>query len=250
MGQILKTAINIPNTIELSPEVKKCDNCPGLDFCISYGYDIKKQNGYEIATPCQKLINKQRQVIVERVLKSSRLPEYLKQKTFNNFTVNSDNQEAFAEAKRVANDYTGKGLLLMGGTGTGKTHLAGAILNKRLNDCMEAIFCTVPELLADIKHTFGNQQLTSELIELVKNTDLLILDDLGAEKTTEWVAEQLFVIINARLLNAKQTVITTNFISNKDLIDKLGGLTGQRIVSRLCEMCIFKKITGNDWRLK
>lgn len=277
--QVNHKEINIRNTIQFSalkkffPKVKEeliekyfsqlisvkeaielCDECPGIENCSIGGYvpicELEGDILFKTVAPCSKKIQQQKEQRIQKLLQSSRLPEYLRKKNFDNFKVTDDNKEAFKEAKRVSVDSEGKGLVLMGGTGTGKTHLAAAILNTRLNEGKEAIFCTVPELLADIKRTFGNEQETSELIEMVKDTELLLLDDLGAEKATEWVTEQLFVIINARLLRWKQTVITTNFTSNKDLIDRLGGLSGQRIVSRLCEMCVFKKITGEDWRLK
>lgn len=240
--------------IPVKEAVELCEKCPSIENCPISGYLPKcKFTGdflYESVSPCNKKIQQQKEQRIQKLLQSSRLPEYLRKKNFDNFEVAEGNKEAFKEARRASADSEGKGLVLMGGTGTGKTHLAAAILNIRLNEGKEAIFFFFLELLADIKRTFGNERETSELIEMVKDAELLLLDDLGAEKATEWVTEQLFVIINARLLRWKQTVITTNFLSNKDLIDRLGGLSGQRIVSRLCEMCVFRKITGEDWRLK
>lgn len=187
---------------------------------------------------------------IESLMHSSRLPEHFRNKTFETFTVMPGNHEAFEAARRVALDEGGRGLVLAGSTGVGKTHLAAAILNARICSGREAVFCTVPELLADIRRTVRNERETSELLEIVKDAELLVLDDLGAERTTEWVTEQLFVVINARLLRTRQTVVTTNFTSLPTLIEKLGGLAGQRIVSRLCEMCDWVRIEGRDWRLR
>lgn len=124
-------------------------------------------------------------------------------------------------------------------------------MNKRIQEGDEAVFCTVPELLTDIRRAMNSQQETTELLEIVKNSDVLILDDLGAEKVTEWVAEQLFIILNARVMREKFTVITTNYQKPSDLIEKLGGgVSGERIVSRLFELCTWVNISGEDYRLR
>jgi DNA replication protein DnaC len=161
-------------------------------------------------------------------------------------------------AQRVANDIGGKGLLMCGTTGTGKTHLAAAVVNSRLAQGNVAVFVTVLELLADIRKTFERPDTNSELLDLVKNIDMLVLDDLGAERITSWVSEQMFDIINARCMNKKQTVITTNYNPDKLIMrmaacDKYGNvlddLPGKRIVSRLNEMCTIVEVSGKDQRL-
>lgn len=250
----------LPELISVIEAEEACNNCQGREKCPHDGFvpkfDLNEQR--LILTECVRnkvFVQAKR---VERLLRSSRLPEHFKTKTFETFTVTPENQRAFNTALKVAGtDWPG---VIFGGTpGTGKTHLATAILNKRINDGREAIFCTVPELLTDIKSTFRSNQDTSELIEIVKNAELLILDDLGAERTTDWVTEQLYTIINARYNAHRQTVVTTNYTSNVKLIEKLSeqdrfgkvvdDITGKRIVSRLCEMCIWVKLTGKDWRL-
>jgi DNA replication protein DnaC len=244
---------NLLMLLEAAEAERVCLDCPGIDRCVYDGYfPVVKVDLYPARAlrQCELSRRRQGEIRRQRLLLSARIPDIFREKTFDTFRLNADNRDAFREAVRVAKEPDGKGLLLAGNnTGTGKTHLAVAILNERIKTRCEGLFCTVPELMADIKRTFGRNDDTSELIELVKGVELLILDDLGAEKSSEWATEQLFVIINARLLKRKQTVVTTNF-TVKELIDKLGGLSGQRIVSRLCEMCVFKRLEGEDWRMK
>jgi DNA replication protein DnaC len=199
---------------------------------------------------CEKSRIHKKQEKINRLLESSRIPELLRDKTFENFEVTEDTKTAFEAAKRYCEE-GGKGILFAGPCGVGKSHLAGAIMNHKINNLEEVIFCVVPELMDDIKRVIRDQKETSELMEIVKNTPVLILDDLGSEKTTEFVAERLFVILNARLLKKLDTFITTNYQKPTELIEKLGGgLTGQRIVSRIRELCNWINLTGQDWRLK
>jgi DNA replication protein DnaC len=241
-----------------------CSNCKGLEFCQSVENGMK--NVIELSMTgkinpsmrmCHYKIADNQAKKIARLLSSSRLPELFRVKTFENFR-HKDNPKAFMAAQRVANDVGGKGLLMCGTTGTGKTHLAAAVVNARLAQGNVAVFVTVLELLADIRKTFDRPDTNSELLDLVKNIDMLVLDDLGAERITSWVSEQMFDIINARCMAKKQTVITTNYNPDKLIIrmaacDKYGNvlddLPGKRIVSRLNEMCTIVEVSGKDQRL-
>lgn len=199
---------------------------------------------------CEKSQAHRKQEKINRLLESSRIPELLRDKTFENFETTEGTKTAFEAAKKYCEE-GGKGIIFSGPCGVGKSHLAGAVMNHKINNLQEVVFCVVPELMDDIKRVIRDQKETSELMEIVKNTPVLILDDLGSEKTTEFVAERLFVILNARLLKKLDTFITTNYQKPSELIEKLGGgVTGQRIVSRIRELCNWINITGQDWRLK
>ncbi len=147
------------------------------------------------------------------------LPEAMQGMTFDSFTVagNGANarqreslQAALLTARSVAEDPTGVWLVLIGSTGVGKTHLASAIWNDRMSKGQPAFFAFVPELLDHLRYTFApNSAVTyDELFERVKGTELLVLDDLGAQATTPWAEEKLYQLLvhrhNARL----STVIT------------------------------------------
>jgi len=133
-----------------------------------------------------------------------------------------------------------KGLFLFGPAGTGKTHLAVKIAQE-LEDTR---FVKIPKLLLSLKANFDGQGYENEqIIERLSKTPILILDDLGAEKASEWVAETLYILIDDRYGNMKPTVFTSNY-SPSELAERLG----DRIVSRIMEMCRVIEIKTSDKR--
>ena len=103
-------------------------------------------------------------------------------------------------------------LLLTGGYGVGKTHLAAAIGNALMARGERALFVLVPDLLDHLRAAYAPNSIEpyDELFERLKNAPLLILDDLGAEAATPWAQEKLFMLLNHRYLHRLATVITTN----------------------------------------
>src|SRR5258708_32183487 len=102
-------------------------------------------------------------------------------------------------------------LLLWGTYGTGKTHLAAGIGNYRLEKGEPVLFMTAPDLLDHLKATFGptSEIAYDELFERMREAPLLILDDLGAEKQSDWAQEKLYQLLNHRHARRLPTVITT-----------------------------------------
>lgn len=233
---------------------QQCASCNGRESCRQSGYqaipEVYIENIRLTYRQCEKDHAAKRAFKIQRLLESSRMPKLFRSKTFDNFEITEQNKEALRKAIECAS-VGESGLVLAGPSGVGKTHLAAAIMNRRIRNDEESIFCTVPELLADIRRAMNSNQETTELLEIVKDAEMLILDDLGAERVTEWVAEQLFVILNARVMREKLTVITTNYEKPSDLIEKLGGdIMGKRIVSRIFELCDWVSVSGEDYRLK
>jgi DNA replication protein DnaC len=139
----------------------------------------------------------------------------------------------------------GKGLYFCGGVGTGKTHLAVAVMNELIRrKRVPSLFVTVPELLDNLRETYNKPgRNLDEWMDAVQNAEFLVLDDLGSERPTEWVRERIFVIVNHRYREALPTVFTSN-IGPKDLAEQLG----ERTASRIIAMCDWIALEGDDYR--
>jgi DNA replication protein DnaC len=143
----------------------------------------------------------------------------------------------------------GHGLWLMGDTGTGKTTLAMLVSKVATKRGKSVAIYSLPKLLARIRATFDaapGEESYAEFFERLCDVDLLHIDDLGAEKQTEWVLEQLYALINERYEREKPIVVTTNLSH-----DQLEAQIGERSVSRLVEICgEALPLMGDDARLE
>lgn len=138
------------------------------------------------------------------------------------------------------------GIMLIGPYGCGKTHLAAAILHQSAENGIPGMFVVAPDLLAQIRSSYRTEDgRADEIVDAAKNTPLLVLDDLGAEKASAWVQEQLYMLINHRYEHMLPTVITTNN-DGQELEQELG----RRTLSRLAEMTVPIKISAGDYRMK
>ena len=139
----------------------------------------------------------------------------------------------------------GRGLWFFGGVGTGKTTLAMLVSKSGLDAGRTVAIYSLPHLLAVIRSTFESaaQASYAQLLERLTAVDLLQIDDLGAEKTSPWVLEQLYAIVNARYEAERSIVVTTN-LEHDDLCEQIG----VRTVSRLEEMCEMVPLFGRDHR--
>jgi DNA replication protein DnaC len=141
---------------------------------------------------------------------------------------------------------SGRGLWLFGDTGTGKTTLAMLISKAALEARRSVAIYSLPKLLARIRRTYdaepgGDSYLA--FFERLTSVDLLHIDDLGAEKRSDWVLEQLYALINERYETERSVLITTNLPH-----DELEEQIGQRTVSRLSQMCDEVALFGDDRR--
>ena len=135
---------------------------------------------------------------------------------------------------------------MIGGYGTGKTHLAVAILRETAEAGIPGMFVVVPDLLGKMRASFNLKDgKADELVTTAKNAPLLVLDDLGAENPSPWVVELIYVLINHRYEHMLPTVITTN-CNGRELEE----MFGRRVVSRLAEMTVPVNIRAEDYRMK
>lgn len=195
---------------------------------------------------------------LKKLIGDSGIKKRFRNRTFENFKVDAENQQAYNNAKAYAEHFqnfkeAGEGIYFSGTWGTGKTHLAVAIALHLINEGVPVICMTSTALLAEIRSTFDKNRHISEyeLLKAYKEVDLLIIDDLGKENCTDWAIAQLYDIINDRYENCLPTIITTNF-SNDDLVKRLGEKsnmdTAGSIVSRLHEMTMGITMNGRDRR--
>jgi DNA replication protein DnaC len=226
-------------------------NCP---LCAGLGYlrrDLPVGDpDFGKATICDCRRQSVTEFVRSRLFSISRLDE-LKDLTFNTFKPRGKMnlgalqvqslEWAFSHSRQYASSLKGW-LLLQGGYGSGKTHLAAAIANFAVQMGVPTLFLTVPDLLDTLRFAYDSADTTFEQrFEQIRGAELLVLDDFGTQNATGWAQEKLFQIINYRYINKLPLVVTTNL--GLDEIDA-------RIRSRLQDpdLVTTVKITAPDFR--
>lgn len=224
--------------------------CP---VCFGSGIEIIAGQG---ARQCQCRISKRKENSLERL----NIPQRYADCHFHNYKPDhSSQQNALKMASKLSMEFPAveRGLLFMGTVGVGKTHLAISILKSLSEKGFSSYFCEFGALLREIQNSYNPVSQTSELILLapVFQSDVLVLDELGASKPTEWVRDTLSYIINTRYNDKKLTIFTTNYLDARDdsegrkgTEDTLDERIGVRLRSRLHEMCTTIRVTGKDYR--
>jgi DNA replication protein DnaC len=197
----------------------------------------------------------------ERLLANANIPSRYQHCELDNFANWSRTTEiARVAAEKFVTEYPMPqpfGLLFMGPQGVGKTHLAVGIIKKLIRQkSVPCLFCTFPELLKEIQNSYNPNTQSSEMtiLEPILDTPVLVLDELGAQKPSDWVRDQVAYVLNYRYNENKVTIITTNFMdqagegSKVAVMDSLAQRIGDRIRSRLFEMCKDIKMDGKDFR--
>ncbi|MBI5788708.1 MAG: ATP-binding protein [Candidatus Schekmanbacteria bacterium] len=222
---------------------------------------VNTEGKTEQARRCQCFMEKYRQRLWEKSgvpknFRNCRLSNYDVYKTDKNKrTVDNDLSIPKEICANFANKYPviEQGLLLMGTIGVGKTHLAvGIIAELTLNKGVPCLFYDFRDLLKTIQSSYDPRSQISEtsVLEPVVNAEVLVLDELGARKVTDWMLDMLTHIINKRYNDKRITIITTNYVDNplQKEEESLTDRVGYRIRSRLCEMCVELQIKGKDYR--
>lgn len=227
-----------------------CPNCGGAGF---YRLDVEvghPQFGRIIACECHERERAVSRYSDQRTL--SNLDQFV-DCTFVSFDKDvPGTREAFVQAKQYSETYEPIWIVLFGGYGTGKTHLAAAIANEAVRQQMTVLFTVVPDLLDQLRSAYDPKSGMSfdDKFSAIREVGILVLDDLGTENTTPWAREKLFQIINYRAMQRLPLVVTSNNIrpDQKLGIDFPG--IDDRIASRLADVRMVRHvhIPAGDYR--
>jgi len=214
----------------------------------------QKKNSQQCSTDKSNLISKERQteLICESMLKKFKIPKRFKNKGFDNYDTDQGDEKAFKAVKNYANNFEehfkkGHWLILTGGYGLGKTHLAIATAKDCLNyfaakeaersrstiysGMGKVMFISSSEMIQAIRDSYDSKvKNEQELMNKYKNTPVLIIDDLGTEKSSEWQREKMYIVLNHRYNELLPTIITTNLDAG-DLFSHVS----ERVVERMIE---------------
>ena len=235
---------------ERPPTVQDPD-CP---HCFGTGMEVVPEVGARRCR-CQTLDQRQ------RLFRSAHIPPRYQHCTLQDYkAADSETSKwiAKAEAQRILDDYPvidGRGLVFIGAVGVGKTHLAVALLRELIERYqVHGLFYQFGALLRQIQDSYNPVSQTSELkvLQPVFDAEVLVLDELGASKPTDWVRDTMMQIINARYNDKRLTIFTTNYLdtrkNEKDIGEILEDRIGTALRSRLYEMCKTVVIEGEDYR--
>jgi DNA replication protein DnaC len=217
-----------------------------LGVCDGSGWIVGPEN---VARPCEcrdSLVAKRRARGV-----SSVIPRRFRDVSFElaeNDGIAPDVLDAVREFADQVEDRldSGRGLWLMGDVGTGKTTLAMLVSKAAAEAGRTVAIYSLPRLLARIRRTYDGEPGEDSYLEFfdrLTSVDLLHIDDLGAEKRSDWVLEQLYAIVDERYQSQRSMVVTSNLDP-----DQLKEQIGSRVVSRLAEICRELPLWGEDRR--
>jgi DNA replication protein DnaC len=221
--------------------------CP---YCSGSGFERIEPSGAVRRCRCNEAAR------CARLLAEARIPKRYEHCSLESFIPRDESQKrAKADVARFVEKYPliNIGLLFLGNCGVGKTHLAVALLKQVVLEKGDSgLFYDFRDLLREIQASWNSVSQTSELAVLrpVLEANMLVLDELGANKPTDWVRDTMAHIINCRYNDEKLTIFTSNYLDvpakpgEETLTDRIGA----RLRSRLYEMCKEVEIRGKDFR--
>jgi DNA replication protein DnaC len=245
------------------PEI--CPICEGSGLRV-----VERANGLRVAEPCECRAERRQ----ARMMEQARIPQRYAHCTLDDFETQlpwSDRSqaEALIKARNFVREYSplgaGTGLMLTGSIGVGKTHLAVGILHALISERgAKALFYDYRDLLKQVQNSYNQSVEATELdvLQPVFDAEVLVLDELGAWKRSDWIWDTVSHILNTRYNNMRTTIITTNYANlppgGSDSSapraalreETLGDRIGERMRSRLQEMCVVVEMTGEDFRQK
>ncbi len=233
---------------------------PNCKKCHGSGFIIKKdKNGYEYSERCECTMKYSKKIKI----KYAKIPKRYNNCSFNNYKPMNDSQEkALLIAKKFTEEYPfiNGGIFFQGPAGVGKTHLSIAIIRKLIEDKgINVLFYDVRDLIGEIQSKINNDSEGYNLIlNKVYNVEVLVLDDIGAHRISDWTEDIISKIINKRYNNKKITIFTSNYVEEKEFYEDIKEIKGEsleerigyRLRSRMYEMSKLVIMKGVDFRKK
>jgi DNA replication protein DnaC len=244
-----------------------CPICEGAGLRV-----IERADGTRAAVPCDCRVAKRS----ARMIQQARIPQRHADSTLDEYVTNFAGADrslsmALLRANNFVKGYpletSGQGLLFVGRPGIGKTHLCVGLLRELIvQRGVKGLFVDYRDLLKQVQNSYDPSVSATELSILrpVFEAEVLVIDDLGASKPTDWVFDTVSHILNSRYNNRLTTIISTNFVirpetKSEDLARRnepqrimmertLGDRIGDRVLSRLQEMCFIVEMDGEDFR--
>jgi len=250
--------------------LEHCQLCRGT----GYKMIVRPDGAGTMAAPCDCGMEDR----ASRLMDRARIPKRYEHCDFESYSTdvseNPQHTSSLKAAKLFAEKFVAefpasseKGLMLMGPSGVGKTHLAVACLKELIRRGHQGLFCDYRELLKDIQASYnpGSESTELRVLEPIRTAEILVLDDLGASKPSAWVLDTIGLVLNARYNARLTTLITTNYLDalksdgkptrtpqgealRAVREDTLAERIGERIRSRLFEMCRTIEVHSTDFR--
>src|SRR5438270_9188598 len=239
------------------------------EICGGSGLRVVQQDGRQFAQDCVCRMERR----AARMLGKAQIPRRYEHCSLESYETNFPSSHrslgaAHLRARKFVDGYpvetAGTGLLLTGSIGVGKTHLAVGILQALVTERgATGLFYDYRDLLKQVQNSYNPAVAATELqiLRPVFEAEVLILDELGAAKPTDWVWDTVAHILNTRYNDRRTTIITTNYSNAAPLgtetgprasmrEETLGDRIGERMRSRLQEMCVVVEMQGEDFRQK
>ena len=239
--------------VKYTPGYKPCE-CEQAKAAREKENEMKR---IEIAREEQRKQEEKRKEKIKNLFGNSGMSKRALQCTFNGYQPTIQNVEALKTCNEYVKDFDlisrseRNGLFICGECGVGKSHLAFATANALIERGNSVIAMTMIDLLLKIKSSFNacNEKMTEEqILKIYTDCALLVIDDLGKEKPTEWALQMIYSVIDRRYNALKPIIVTTNFTAS-ELIKRFGDSSvGNAIVDRLFEICQYVPIEGESFR--
>jgi len=262
----------------MAEETPRCVECGGT------GYAIRRQGGVEVAVRCSC----RRGRSPEQFVAAAQIPPRYRHCSIEGFEIwagtpasRQDQANARRKTREFVDCYPGveRGLLFMGNVGTGKTHLAVAALAElAATKGVSGLYVNAVQLVQQLQISFdGGGASRDEILGPVTETELVVLDEIGAGRLTDWVRDLLYYVINSRYMDRRVTIFTTNYLDSlappalhpalpgavapdaamshpqgrpAAYLESLADRISDRLRSRLYEMADVVELRGEDFRAR